>query len=131
MPSGTSQLSPDVERFLREHVDSVEQCEMIVAMHNKSDQWWTAHELAAELYLSDVPTARDLETLARRGFLEVLVKNELHYRMAPVSQALTLGVRDLAGLYRTRRVDILSYVVRKKGRPLKHFADAFRFRKGD
>lgn len=123
------QLPADIERLLRESVDSVEQCEMIVTMHQNGDRWWTAHTLASDLYLAPVTTGRDLEVLATRGFLEVQLRNELEYRMAPCSPAMGTAVRDLAVLYRTRRVDILSYLVRQKGRALKHFADAFRIRR--
>ena len=77
MPQGTSRLPAEVEHFLRECVDSVEQCEIIVTMHHKNERWWTAHELALELYLWDSPTAGDLELLAWRGLPEVRLSSTL------------------------------------------------------
>lgn len=128
MPPHSPDLSAELDRFLRECLDSVEQCEMVMVMHHKPERWWTAPELGAELYLADVPTARDLELLAVRGLLDVRLGSDVQYRLSPASPSLTKAVTELAEYYRARRVDVLSYLVRKQGRALRHFAEAFRFR---
>jgi hypothetical protein len=111
-------------------VDSVEQCEILVMLFQARDRWWTAKDAAYELYLAESPTARDLEVLATRGLLEVRIANDVLYRVAPAAPEMALAVSELAEAYRTNRVDILSQIVRRKGRALQHFADAFNFRKG-
>lgn len=122
-------LRSQVEDFLLASVDSVEQCEILVTMRTSMERWWTAVDLARELYLSEVPTSQDLETLATRGLLEVRSAADLRYRIALLSADLTKAVDELADAYRTNRMDVLNYIVRRKGRALKHFADAFNFRR--
>lgn len=119
-----------ISHLLQTAVDSVEQCEMIVAVCNGRNRWWTAGELATELFLGHSPTARDLAVLATRGLLEVRIGNDVQYRFAPASSELERSVVALAELYRTQRVDVLGYIVRRKGRSLQHFAEAFDFRGG-
>lgn len=123
-------MNSAVSALLQTAVDSVEQCEMIVAMCHARNRWWTAGELAAELFLGQSPTAHDLEILATRGLLEVRLGNDVHYRFAPASSELERAATALAECYRSERVDVLSYIVRRKGRAIQHFAKAFDFRGG-
>ena len=122
-------LRSQVEQLLLTSIDSVEQCEILVTMRDSSERWWTAKDLALEVYLSESPTSRDLEILITRGLLDVRIAHARHYRLAPVSLELAQAVTDLAEAYRTTRVEVLSYIVRRKGRAFKHFAEAFNFRK--
>ena len=91
---------------------------------------WTAKELATELSLAAAPTARDLEVLATSGLLEIRLGNDVHYRFAPTSPELDRAATALADMYRSHRVDVLSYIVRGKGRAIQYFAEAFQFRRG-
>ena len=118
-----------VDQLLAHAIDSVEQCEILVTMRLSGDRVWTAKELARELHLSEGPTIRDLERLATRGLLEVRIANDMLYRVSPCSPQLVEAVSQLAELYRTNRVDLLSRIVRQTGRGLRHFAEAFDFRK--
>ena len=118
-----------VEQFLDSSIDSVEQCQMLMTIRNVGNRWWSAKDLARELYLTETSTARDLEDLATRGLLEVRLANDLHYRFAPASPELRSAVEELADAYRDRRAAVLSFIVNHKGRALRHFAEAFRFRK--
>lgn len=117
-----------LQRFLTDCIDSVEQLEIIAVMHGTT-HWWTARELAQELYLSPSLTTRDLETLASRGLLDVRPGNDVSYRVSAVSPAQAQAMRGLMDIYRARRVEILGYIITGKGRALRQFAEAFRFRK--
>lgn len=110
-------------------IASAEQCEILIAMHEAKGRWWSAQELAAEIFLLPGPTARDLESLATRGLLEVRLGSDVRYRFAPASDELAALVTELASMYRARRTDVLSFIVSRNGRAFRHFADAFRFRK--
>lgn len=103
---------------------------MLVMMYLSPDRWWTARELAAELYLAEAPTVHDVERLATRGLLEVRLGNDMNFRVSPASPSLAEAVAQLAEAYRTNRVDVLSRIVSRRGRGFRHFADAFDFRKG-
>jgi DNA-binding IclR family transcriptional regulator len=118
-----------IEQLILDCIDSVEQCEMLVTMCNVHERWWTAADLARELYLPPSRTGRDLELLATRGLLEVRIANDMLYRIAPASPELSRATTELADLYRSNRAEILSYIVRAKGRALRHFAEAFNFRR--
>lgn len=124
-------MTPEpVDQLLDDCIDSVEQCEMLVTMYLSPSRWWTAAELADELYLAKGPTVGDVERLATRGLLEVRLGNDMHFRVSPASPALAEAVAQLAERYRTNRVEVLSRIVRRRGRGFRHFADAFDFRKG-
>lgn len=127
--SDSSDLPPQLARFLADCIESVEQLELLVVIARMRERWWTARDLAEELWLSPAATGRDLEILAGRGLLEVRLANDLCYRLSPISAEGREAVTLLTELYPTRRVDILSSIVLRKGRALRHFAEAFRFRK--
>ena len=121
-------LSGALQRFLSDSIDSIEQLEIIAVMHGTS-RWWTAPELAQEVYLSSADAGRELEILAGRGFLDVRLGSDVSYRISAVSAAQARAMQDLMEVYPTHRVEILGYVITTKGRALRHFAEAFRFRK--
>ena len=122
-------LASRLERFLLSSIDSVEQCEILVNMQGEPARWWTPKELSQELYLSESPTARDLEVLTGRGFLDVRAIDEVRYRIGPISGDAAQALADLVEAYRSNRVEVLSVIVRRKGRSIQHFAEAFDFRK--
>jgi|SRR6185436_11495695 len=119
-----------LERFILSSIDSVEQCEILVTLQGDPGRWWTLKELSEELRLAESPTGRDLETLTSRGFLDVRALGEVRYRVGPVSADAKQALADLTEAYRSNRVEILSVIVRRKGRSMQHFAEAFDFRKG-
>jgi hypothetical protein len=70
----------------------------------------------------------DLETLAARGLLEVLVASETGYRYRPKSGELARYCDVLAEQYITSRQTVLGYVATQSRRSIKRFADAFKLR---
>ena len=123
-------LPVPLQRFLSDCIDSVEQVEILAVMHGTA-RWWTARELASEIYLSPAGAARELERLAGRGLLEVHLGTDLLYRVSALSQSQAQAISALMDVYPTHRVEILGHIIATKGRALRHFAEAFRFRKDD
>lgn len=101
-------LRSHVEQLLLASVDSVEQCEILDTMRLSAERWWTARDLARELYLSESPTGRDLEVLATRGLLEVRLATELQYRVAPASGELAQAVAELGEDYCHNWLEVLN-----------------------
>ena len=85
---------------------------MLLTMYGSSGRWWTSRELSRELRLAEAPTVSDLEQLATRGLLEVRITSDMAFRVSPVSPQLAEAVAQLAQLYRTNRVEVLSRIVR-------------------
>ena len=93
-------------------IESTEQCKILVTMQASARRWWTPRELGRELRLSMASTVRALERLAAHGLLEVRLAADMAFRVSPVSPQLAEAVKQLAELYRTNRVHLLSRIRR-------------------
>jgi hypothetical protein len=119
-------VTPDVERFLSERIDSVEQLEALLLLQRHPDRWWTASAVASDLGGDPPSVARSLDTLCARNLLDVRIAQDVLFRFAPrASDAATL--RNIAEAYRTHRMVVLQLLSRQID-SARDFADAFRLR---
>jgi hypothetical protein len=119
----------EVRRFLSEYVDSVEQLEILVFLERESERFCSALAVARALHLSEGSAILSLETLARRGLLDVRLSTDVVYRFSPATAPLSDEVRATVAAYRERRSALLAFVTSARRRSLKDFSDAFRFTK--
>ena len=63
-------LPDDVVRFLNEHIESVEQLEVLLLLHRAGASAWTADMVAAALYTQPASAARRLAALHEHGLIE-------------------------------------------------------------
>lgn len=123
-----SQISNRVERFIFEHVDSINVLEALLLFHSEPTKHWTFNTLATEL--------RSNQALGKQCISKLLALNlvaetsaesgEFVYKVE--DQELKETIDELAAVYRIQRHNIYSLIFSplKKARD---FAEAFRLGK--
>jgi hypothetical protein len=122
-------LPDDVIRFLNEHIDSVEQLEVLLLLHRAAEAAWTAEMVAAALYTQPASAARRLESLQGGGLIERVPGAAGAYRLVlePADQGDMIAT--IADTYRERRVAVVTAIASKPMENVRAFSDAFRIRR--
>jgi hypothetical protein len=123
-------LPEEVRRFITDHIDSVEQLEILLLLHQHPERSWTAESVARELRISALSADDRLKDMARSGLLAKVQGSEVEYRYAP-SHQLGEVVAGLATAYAERRVTVINLIFSKPIDKIRTFADAFRLRRDD
>ncbi len=120
-------LPDNVARFLHQHIDSVEQLEVLLLVRFSPGRSWSPEDMARELYSHPTSIAQRFQSLLGRGLLRESAAG--HYQYAPRSADLDRLVARLAETYRERRVAVISLIASKPMENVKAFSDAFRIRR--
>lgn len=120
--------SPEVQRFVAEHVDSAEQLEILLLLHRDPGKGMTAQEVSQAIYTVPASAIMRLEALVASGFLSSSGGADPRYTFAPRSDALRQQVDALAEAYRKDRVSVIKLIFARPPDPVQSFADAFRLR---
>ena len=123
-------LHPDVETFISQHVNSVEQLETLLLMRADPDRTWDAAAINAELRTSLISAADRLCELERSGLIVANSSSPSRYRYEPVDPRIRRVIDLVADAYRERRVSVTILIFSKPPDALREFADAFRIGKG-
>lgn len=124
---GVAGIPEAVERLIAQHIDSVEQLEILLLLSRTSPRGWTANDVASDLRVDSGSAQRRLEDLTRRGFADQNGES-FQYR---ANNSMDASVRQLADSYRERRVAIITMIFTKPVDPVRELAEAFRIsRKG-
>lgn len=121
-------LSEEVKKFIVEHINSLEQLEILLLLHRHPEKEWTAQNVSRELRLSQPSVATRLADLERRGLLAIRESSDLLYRYRPQKPDIEPAVDSLARLYPDYRFTVINLIFSKPLDKIKTFADAFRFR---
>lgn len=123
----------EVERFIADHIHSVEQLEVLLLLERTSAREWTAESVCAELRTSVASAALRLDDLTARGLLTRRDGPPPSYMYDPVSPELRGLVRALGATYAERRLAVINMIFSKpteKFEAMRAFANAFRIRRG-
>lgn len=134
----TAQALPKhVEKFLTDHISSVEQLEILVLLRRTAPRRWNVVQVNTELRGSELAVRGHLQVLAKHRFLKreatevVGGESEISYTYAPESPA----VDELLGLvlneYQMRKTRVIEFIYTPRRSSLSDFAEAFRIKKGD
>ncbi len=121
-----SDIPKDVTDFIAAHIDSVVRLEVLLLLHARPGTSLEAAEIARELRIDTDWTQTALEALKAVG---VLVRDGARYRYEPRSPELAQTMDALSHAYADRRVSVISLIFSRPTDPIRHFSDAFRFRK--
>jgi len=116
-----------VSRFLHQHIDSVEQLEVLLLARMSPGRSWSAPDMARELYSHPSSITQRFQRLLGSGLLRETSPGVVQY--APRAAELDAVVARLADMYRERRVAVISLIATKPLENVKAFSDAFRIRK--
>ncbi len=124
-------LPEGVRRLIAEHIDSVEQLEILLLLYQHPERSWTAEAVARELRVSAFSAGDRLKEMARAAILSHLEGSAVEYRYAPESPQMAEAVAGLATAYTERRVTVINLIFSKPVDKIRTFADAFRLRRDD
>jgi len=116
-------------QFMDEHVASLEELDLLVAVADAPFRWWDATALSHQLGVSKDVARRILERFARANLLDIRVTDEVRYQFRPGTQELRDGAEAVAIAYRSRPTAVIQRLTRSPHRSVRDFADAFRFRR--
>ena len=124
-----SQLPNEIQEFIIQHIDSLEQIEILLLLSGAPGRTWTPNEVIMQLRSSTESVQKRLETLVAHG-LVVEVDPQTHaHQYHPATPDLARAVDQLATNYRERRLKVIECIFSKPISSLRIFADAFRIRK--
>ena len=122
-------LPPRVQRFVKQHIDSIEKLEVLLLLRANPGRPWTAAAVAGELRIMETSAQGRLDDLTARGLLAHEGGTPPSYRYAPISGEDAQAVTELASTYAQRRVSVITFIFSQPQDRLRSFADAFRIRK--
>lgn len=122
-------IAPVVLAFVAEHVRSLDELQLLMAIIQSEGRWWDAATAAREFGIS-VPDARAaLDHFAAHNLLDIRITEDVRYQFRPGTPQLGEAAHATAEAYRRRPVDLAALVKRPSGRSVTDFADAFRIRR--
>jgi hypothetical protein len=122
-------VDPEVRAFLRDHIESHEELQVLLLAHRDSDRDWTANSVAAELGITATLAKEALEALCREKLLRAHTTGPSSFVASQVPETKLL-VEKLAQAYQELRFDIAAILAtnaieRLRTRALKTFSDSF------
>ena len=121
-------LSSEVKQFLRTHIQSLEQLEILAVIRPEPERDWTAKLIYDAILSNENSIEGRLKQFMANGLLEETGNTPLRYRYAPASGELDRAVQQTLQAYKQRRVLVTETIFRPEEDPAKSFADAFRFK---
>jgi hypothetical protein len=119
-------IPDDVRRLIADSIDSIPELEAILLLRECRPRTWTAAQAGERLYVSKTVAVHVLGILQQRG---VFAGNGESFRYAPASPELEATIDALAITYSRHLVAVTRLVHAKPSPGVRHFAEAFRFRK--
>ena len=120
-------LPQDVHHFLHQHIDSVEQLEVLLLLWRSPERGWTSDDVATTIYSHPTSVVRRLALLLGQGLLRE--REPGCYQYAPRTAELHAAVSHLDQMYRERRVAVITLIASKPIQNVRAFSDAFRIRR--
>lgn len=122
-------LPEDVRSFLRAHIESVMQLEVLLCLRRRPDVAHDPTELSRELGGSVDAAISCLRELERSRLVVRDDPDELTHRYAPADRDLAGAVDLLADTYAKRKVAVVTEIFSQPKDDLRSFSDAFRLRR--
>ena len=123
----TSGLSPELQKLIRQHIQSVEQLEILCALIEDPARSWAEGAVYHRIQSSLDSVSRNLRQFANQGFLAHDPSSG--YRFSPQTPELQAFSAELLKAYRERRVSVIEAIYQAPFDPIRQFADAFNLRK--
>jgi hypothetical protein len=123
-------VQPLVEQFIRDHIGSVAQLEILLLLQTNPAQSWSPQAIARELRIETAGATAQLAQLVASSLIRQVAPEQFAY--APATSELQAAVTALAQAYLIRRVTVIGLIFAKPPSPpasIQAFSDAFKLRK--
>lgn len=125
-------LAPDIRNFLRRHIRTVEQLEILLLLRQERSRDWTAPEVFTKVRSSEQSVALRLAQFAEEGLLVTNNTVPATYRYSPRPASMDDVIARAGEAFQSRRVQVLEAIFGGDEAsivdPVQSFADAFRLR---
>lgn len=123
-------LPDSVRAFVREHINSVAQLEVLLLLHRTSPRDWTAVAVGRELRIDPISAARRLAEFQERGLVRARASEDaLRFWYEGTAPDNDRAISQLATAYKDRRTSVLNLIFSTPADAVRIFADAFRLRR--
>lgn len=127
-----SRLPAHVRGFLRTHIRSVGELEVLLLLHRQSARWWTADQVNGELKTSTHSALKYLEALRDAQLVQERRTTDREFRFRTVDSTVVPVVAELDALFKDWVASIVEVIYAPRTDSMRQFADAFRLgKKGD
>ena len=130
MELSNGEITPEIERFIHDNINSIEQMEILLLLFSPPKKEWSAIQVSQKLYRQPESAAVRLEELRDRGILSVREEGQLLYRYIPNSHQDAV-IRGLDRAYQIRKDAVIDLVFNRSSDTLRAFSNAFRIRRED
>jgi DNA-binding IclR family transcriptional regulator len=120
-------LSPELQRFIARHIQSVEKLEILLLFFRESKRSWPLSEILQQIQSSQSSVNQKIDALIAEGF--VTREKAGTFRFQAKAPALETQVAALDAAYRQRRIKVIEAIFSKTTEELRAFSDAFKIRK--
>lgn len=119
-------LSPDLQRFIARHIQSVEKLEILLLFFREPARSWPLSEILQQIQSSQSSVNQKIDSLIAEGFVTREKADTFKFQAKP---ALETQVAALDAAYRQRRIKVIEAIFSKTTEELRAFSDAFKIRK--
>ena len=117
--------------FVREHLASLDELELLMRLMSSPERWWDATTAARSLGIPVHRARAMLDGFVSRNLLDIRITEDLRYQFRPGTAELTDAATAVAIAYRRNPAPVIQAVARSAPRSVRDFADAFRIRRRD
>jgi hypothetical protein len=122
------QDGPDVDQFLRDHIDTVPHLEALLLLWNSRPKEWSVEEMAKGLFLPPEAAKEILEDLLRQHLTVRISGSYEAFRYEPQPDQDEL-IAAVDSTYRKELIRISRLIHSKPSAAVREFARAFRIKK--
>lgn len=121
-------LPAPVKNFIKAHIRSVSQLEILALIIGEPGTAWTARSIDRFMRSNEQSVEKQLAQFVRAGLLEMSEGTPAAYRYRPQDEALAAAAAATVREYRTRQVLVIETIFKPDDDSGQSFADAFRIR---
>lgn len=122
------ELSTEVRAFLRAHIQSVSQIEILALMCSAPEREWTARGLNEVICHNEGVVVRRLMDFAKAGLIIEKSGSPRCYQCQAPESPVGAVVRETVEAYQTKPVRVIETIFKPEGDAAQRFADAFLIR---
>jgi|SRR5687768_5218582 len=122
-------FDPSVVSFVTDHVRTLAELQLLMAIMQSGDRWWDARSAARESGLTEQEASRALDFFGARNLLDIRITGAIRYQFRPGTPELRSAAEASVSAFRTRPLDLAQLVKGPAATSVRDFADAFRVRR--
>ena len=124
-------ISEEERRFITDHINSVEQLEVLLFLYNNASKEWSAAEVGHKLRIDQGSAAGRMADLHSQGLLVSISSQPPLYRYNPKTSDLDRAVSSMSRTYSKHRYSVINLIFSKPIDKIRTFSDSLKPEKGD